>query len=63
MNAAKVLFVALMLVFTGFLFPTLQDTCRVATGDIALLIQNFPVILLLSEVTALLYVAVEDKLK
>jgi len=63
MNAAKVLVAGLMLVFTAFLFPTLQTACRVATGDLAVLIQNFPVILLLSEVSALIYLTVEDKLR
>ena len=57
----KILATVLLFVFTAVLFPTLQDACRVATGELSGLIINFPIILLVIEAILPIYFVYEDR--
>lgn len=63
MNIAGVLLSSVLFIFTAFLFPTLNDACAAATGDIAALIQSFPIILLVIESILPVYFALGGKKK
>ena len=61
MNVAKVLVIGLLLAFTAFLFPELQTACSGASGTLAPLIQNFPIILLAIEAGTMILIAWKGK--